>query len=118
MASSSDSSNLYNGDDARCYLHEQNEAMGHHWEATRKTKCLEATLHASQIALVTMEGESSAAREQLVESDARVAGKILRGNSTILLCCAPFDDCCSSYYSPDRAVGGTGDEQCHGALNA
>ena len=60
-ASSSDSSDSYNGDDARCYLHEQNEVMGHHWVATRETKCLEAVLNASQTTLAAVEGESSAA---------------------------------------------------------
>lgn len=76
-ASSSDSTDSYIGDDAQCYLHERNEAMGCHWEETRETEHLKAALNASQVALAAMEGESNAARAQLVESDARVAGKIL-----------------------------------------
>jgi hypothetical protein len=39
---------------------------------------LEATLNASQTALAAVDEESSAARAQLVKSDAMVAGKILR----------------------------------------
>jgi hypothetical protein len=55
MASFPDSSYSYNGDDVRCYLHERDEALGHHWEVTRETEHLEATLAASQTAPATME---------------------------------------------------------------
>ena len=59
VASFSDSSDLYNGDDARRYLHEWDEALGHSWEAAQETEHLEATLIASQTALTTVEGEST-----------------------------------------------------------
>ena len=52
----------YNGDDAWYYIHEWDEELGHHWEATQETKRLEATLTASQIAFATVEKESSTAR--------------------------------------------------------
>ena len=52
--------------------------MGHHWEATLETERLEPALNASQAALAAIEGESSAARAQLAESNARVVGKILQ----------------------------------------
>ena len=58
-ASSSDSSDSYNGDDARCYLHERDEALGHCWKVAQETECLEAALTASQTALTTVEGEST-----------------------------------------------------------
>jgi hypothetical protein len=80
-ASSSDPSNSYTGDDVRRYLHEQDEALGRCWEAAWETECLEAALTTSQTALTTVEGESSAARAWLAESDARVAGRIFRSNS-------------------------------------
>ena len=86
--SSTNSSNSYNGDDARCYLHEQDEALGHHWEVTQKTKRLEAALTASQTALTTVEGESSAAWAWLAESNARVVGRIFRRNLVPLLFCS------------------------------
>jgi hypothetical protein len=64
--------------------------MGHHWEATCETERLEVALNASQATLATAEGESSAARAQLVESDAKVTGKTLGRNPTLpsfpLLC--------------------------------
>ena len=58
--SSIDSMDSYNGDDARHYLYEQDEVLGRHWEVTQETERLEAALVASQTALTTVEGESSA----------------------------------------------------------
>ena len=55
--------------------------MGHHWELTQETERLKAALAASQAALATMEGESNTTRVRLVESNARVIGRILRSNS-------------------------------------
>ena len=75
--SSIDSTDLYKGDDARRYLHEWDEVLGHHWVATQETERLEAALATSQTALAAMERESSAARMQLAEYDARVIGRIL-----------------------------------------
>ena len=46
-ASSVDSTDSYNGDDAWRFLHEQDKVLGHHWEATQETERLEATLAAS-----------------------------------------------------------------------
>jgi hypothetical protein len=80
MASFPNSSDSYNGDDVRCYLHERDEALGHHWEATCETEHLEATLATSQTAPATMEGESSATRAHLADSDARVVGETFRRN--------------------------------------
>ena len=76
-ASSIDSTDSYNRDDVRCYLHEWDEALGPHWEATQETERLEAALAASQTALAAVEGESSATRMRLVESNARVSCRIL-----------------------------------------
>jgi hypothetical protein len=60
-SSSGDSSDSYNGDDVRLYLHGQNEALGHCWEVAQETKHLEAALTASQTSLTTVKGESSVA---------------------------------------------------------
>jgi hypothetical protein len=87
MASFPDSSDSYNGDDVHCYLHERDEALGHHWEATRETERLEATLAAFQTAPATMEGESSATWAQLADSDARVMGETFRRNPVPLSFC-------------------------------
>ena len=76
-----DSTNSYNGDDTRHFLHEWDEVLGHHWEATQETERLEAALAASQAALAVVEGRSNTARVRLAESDARVIGRILRSNS-------------------------------------
>lgn len=81
--SSDDSSDSYNGDDARHYLHERNEAMDRYSEATRENWRLELALSASQAALAAVEGEIGAVRAKLAESDARIAGKIF--NKTLSL---------------------------------
>lgn len=69
------SSDSYNEDDTRHYLHERNDAMDWYSEATHENGCLEFTLNTSQAGLTTTEGESSAVWAQLAESDARVMGK-------------------------------------------
>ena len=84
MASSIDSANSHNGDDARCYLHEWDEVLGRHWEATQETEHLETALATSQTILTAVEGESTAVWVRLVDSDARVAGRILRRKPTLL----------------------------------
>ena len=75
MASSIDSTDSYNGDDAWCFLHERDKVLGHHWEATQENERREAALVASQTSLATVEGESSAVQAGLADFDARVAGR-------------------------------------------
>ena len=76
--SSDDSSDSYNGDDARRYLCEQNAAMDHYSEVTHESGRLEFALNASQTALATIEGETNAVWAQLAASDARVMGKFFK----------------------------------------
>jgi len=59
-APSSDSSNSYNGDDARRYLHEWRMAQNHYSEATWENGQLEIRLGVSQAALHMAEEEASA----------------------------------------------------------
>ena len=75
-ASSSDSSDSYNGDDARRYLHEWRMAQNRYSDATWENGQLETHLGFSQAALHMAEKEASAVRAWLAESDAMVAGKI------------------------------------------
>ena len=75
-ASSSDSSDSYNGDDARCYLHEWRMAQNRYSEATWENGQLEIRLGVSQAALHAAEEEASTVRARLAESDAMVAGKM------------------------------------------
>ena len=75
LASLSDSSDSYNGDDARCYLHEWRMAQNHYSEATWENSQLEICLGVSQTALHVAEEEASAVRAWLAESDAMVTGK-------------------------------------------
>ena len=70
-ASSSDSSYSYNGDDARCYLHEWRMAQNCYSEATWENSQLEIRLGVSQAALHTAKEEDSAVQARLAESDAR-----------------------------------------------
>jgi len=93
VASSIDSTDSYNRDDAQHYLYEWDEALGHHWEATQEIERLEATLPASQTALTAIEGESSTTPARLADSDARVAGRILKRNPAPL----SFAPLCSSW---------------------
>ena len=74
-ASSLDSSDSYNGDDAQRFLWEWRAAQNRYSEATRENGQLEIRLGASQAALHAAEEEASAARARLVESDAAVTGK-------------------------------------------
>ena len=61
-ASSSDSSDSYNGDDARRYLHEWRMAQNRYSEATWENGQLEIRLGVSQAALHAAEEEASAVR--------------------------------------------------------
>ena len=61
-ASSSDSSDSYNGDDARRYLHEWRMAQNRYSEATWENDQLEIRLRVSQAALHVAKEEASAVR--------------------------------------------------------
>ena len=84
-ASSSDSSDSYNGDDARRYLHEWRMAQNCYSEATWENSQLEIRLGVSQAALHAVEEEANAARERLIELDAAVAGKMSLRDSFIMI---------------------------------
>lgn len=74
--SCSDSSDSYNGDDARCFLLERNEVWGLYSDATHEVGRLDFCRSALQAALDAAEGEAITDGARLAESDARVAGKI------------------------------------------
>ena len=59
-ASSSDSSDSYNGDDARCFLHEWRMAQNHYVKATWENGQLEIRIGVSQATLHAAEEEASA----------------------------------------------------------
>ena len=82
LASSLDSSDSYNGDDAWRYLHEWRMAQNRYSEATWENDQLEIRLGVSQAALHAAEEEASAVRVWLAESDAMVAGKINSRNTS------------------------------------
>ena len=75
-ASSSDSSDSYNGDDARRFLREWRAAQNRYSEVTQENGLLEICLEASQATLHAAEEEASVLRARLVESDAAVTGKM------------------------------------------
>ena len=79
--SSSDSSDSYNDNDARCYLHEWRMAQNRYSEATWENGQLETHLGVSQAALHVAEEEASAVRAWLAKSDAMVASKINSRNA-------------------------------------
>ena len=81
--SSLDSSNSYNGDDARHFLREWRAAQNCYSEATQESGQLEIHLGASQAALHAIEEEASAVRAWLAESDAMVAGKTNSRNTLL-----------------------------------
>ena len=76
LASSLDSSDSYNGDDARHYLHEWRMDQNHYFEVTWEAGQLEIRLGVFQAALHVAEEEASAVRAWLAESEATVAGKM------------------------------------------
>ena len=82
LASSLDSSDSYNGDDARCYLHEWKMAQNRYSEVTWENGQLEIRLRVSQATLHAAEEEASIVRAWLAESDAMVAGKIDSRNAS------------------------------------
>ena len=75
-ASSSDSSNSYNGDNARRFLQELRAAQNRYSKATRENGKLDIHLGVSQATLHAAEEEASTVRARLAESDAMVAGKM------------------------------------------
>ena len=83
-ASSSDSSDSYNGDDARCFLREWKAAKNRYAEVTWENGQLEICLGVSQAALHAAKEEASAVRARLGKSDALVAGKMGSRNTFIL----------------------------------
>ena len=83
--SSSDSSDSYNGDDVRHFLHEWKMAQNRYVEATWENGQLEIHLGVSQATLHAAEEEASAVRARLAESDAVVAGKMSSMNVSILV---------------------------------
>ena len=81
-ASSFDSSNSYNDDNARRYLHEWRMAQNRYSKATWENDQLEIHLGVSQAALRVAEEEASVVRVRLAESDAMVAGKMNSRNAS------------------------------------
>jgi hypothetical protein len=77
-SSSTGSANSYNGNDARRFLRQRNEARDLYSEATHEVGHLEFCLEATQAALLDTEGETSNARAMLADADARVAVEFLR----------------------------------------
>ena len=73
LASSSDSSDSYNGDDARRYLHEWRMTQNCYSEATWENGQLEIHLGVSQATLHVAEEEANAVRVRLAEADTTVA---------------------------------------------
>ena len=84
LASSSDSSDSYNGDDAQRFLREWRTAQNRYSEATRENGQLEICLGVSQAALHAAEEEANAVRAWLAESDAMVVGKMNSMNAYTL----------------------------------
>ena len=80
-ASSSDSSDSYNGDDARRFLREWRVAQNCYSEATQENGQFEIRLEVSQAALHAVEEEANAVRAWLAESDAMAAGKMNSRNA-------------------------------------
>ena len=76
LASSSDSSDSYNGDDAWRFLREWRAAQNRYSEVTRENGQLKICLGVSQAALYVAEEEASAVRTWLAESDTMVVGKM------------------------------------------
>ena len=84
-ASSSGSSNSYEGDDARCFFREWRAAEDCYFEAIWNNGQLEIRLGVFQVALNVAEEEASVVRARLAESDAAVAGKMSSVNVSILV---------------------------------
>ena len=84
-ASSSGSSNSYDGDDARRFFQEWRAAEDRYSKAIRNNDQLEIHLGVLQVALNVAEEEASAGRAWLAESDAMVASKASSMDASILI---------------------------------
>jgi len=84
-ASSSGSSNSYDGDDARSFFREWRAAKDRYSEAIRNNGQLEIYLGVFQAALNAAEEEASAVQARLAESDTTVAGKTRSMNVSFLV---------------------------------
>ena len=84
-ASSSGSSNSYDGDDARRFFREWRAAEDRYSEAIRNNGQLEIRLGVFQAALNAAEEDASAVRAWLAKSDAVEAGKMSSMNISILV---------------------------------
>jgi len=84
-ASSSDSSNSYNSDDARCFFREWRAAKDRYSEAIQKNSQLEIHLGVFQVALNAAGEEASVVRAWMAESNAAVAGKMISMSASILV---------------------------------
>ena len=78
-------SDSYNGDDARHYLHEWRMAQNRYSEATWENGQLKICLGVYQAALNATKEKASAVRAWLSESNAAVAGKMSSINASILI---------------------------------
>ena len=81
-ASSSDSSDSYNGDDARCFLREWRTAQNRYFEVTRENGQVKIYLGVSQAALHAAEEEANAIRAWLAKSYAMVVGNMNSRNAS------------------------------------
>lgn len=88
--SSFDSADSYNGDGARLFCHEWIAAVSRYSEVTRQNGQLEFALNTSQATLSAVEGEENVVRAQLVESDARVVGKIFKVSAFFIASTLPI----------------------------
>ena len=84
-ASSSGSSNSYDGDGARHFFREWRVAEDRYSEMIRNNGQLEIHLGVLQAALNAVVEETNAVRARLAESDAAVAGKMSSMNVSILV---------------------------------
>jgi hypothetical protein len=73
--SSADSSDSYNGDDARHFLWEWKMAKDRYSEVTRENGQLETYLRVTEVALHVVEEETNTTWARLAEADAMVAGE-------------------------------------------
>ena len=84
-ASSSGSSNSYDGNDARCFFREWRAAEDRYSEVIWNNGQLEIHLGVFQAALNAAEEEASAVQARLAESDTTVVGKTSSMNISILI---------------------------------
>ena len=82
---SSNSSDSYTGDDARCFLQEWKVTKDHYSKVTQENGQLESYLEASQATLLATKEETNAAQERLAKSDAMVAGKMDSKKTFVLI---------------------------------